>query len=412
MTWAVRLDGAGKRYVKYKDVPLLVSRLRFRARTRREHLWAVRHVDLEVARGETVGVIGRNGSGKSTMLRMLAGVTAPSEGTVSVRGRVAPLLSVGVGFHPELTGRENVYVNGIILGLSRRELDRLFDSIVSFAELERFIDTPVKFYSSGMLVRLGFAAAVAVRPDVLLVDEVLAVGDLGFQAKCFDRMAEIMAEGTSVLVVSHNLNAIRRACSRVLVLQDGSPRFLGDTNEAISVYHDLIGEAADEEGARATDEIEVVSFELLGPDGRPSAHVQAGDEMVFRIDARFLRPVEDPVFGIGIATESGQSVYTETTNRRRTGSFAAGEQGRFEIRLPASLTTGSYLARAWVGWGGEDGVYAQPRPIVFFAGGRPMVRGVADLRASFEVTVLRAESAAGQAPTGAAGEQTGPSSRR
>src|SRR5690242_6134829 len=168
MSSLITLDNVGKRYTKFEDAPMLVSAaLRFRARTKRSQLWAVRNVSLEVAAGECIGVIGRNGSGKSTLLQMVAGVTAPTEGRVAVRGKVAPLISVGVGFHPELTGRENVYVNAAILGLPRRETERRFDAIVDFAEIEDFIDTPVKFYSSGMYVRLGFAVATQVDPDVL-----------------------------------------------------------------------------------------------------------------------------------------------------------------------------------------------------------------------------------------------------
>ncbi|MGH9084268.1 MAG: ABC transporter ATP-binding protein, partial [Acidimicrobiales bacterium] len=211
----IELRGAGKQYTKYEDAPMLLNRiLSYRpGQTRRSKLWAIRGVDLQVEAGETVGVIGRNGSGKSTMLRMLAGVTAPSEGMVAARGRVAPLIAVGVGFHPELTGRENIYVNGTILGLARAEIERKLDDILSFAEIDDFIDTPVKFYSSGMFVRLGFAVAVAARPDILLIDEVLAVGDYAFQAKCYERMDEMRAEGATVLVVSHNLNVVRNLCA-------------------------------------------------------------------------------------------------------------------------------------------------------------------------------------------------------
>src|SRR5438105_3898304 len=180
---------------------LVTAALQFRNRTRRSRLWAVRHVDLDVAPGECVGVIGRNGSGKSTLLQMIAGVTAPTEGSVAVHGRVAPLISVGVGFHPELTGRENVFVNGAILGMSRSTIEQRLDDIVEFSEIAAFIDTPVKFYSSGMAVRLGFSVAIYAHPEVLLVDEVLAVGDLSFQLKSYERMMEIRQSGTTILVV-------------------------------------------------------------------------------------------------------------------------------------------------------------------------------------------------------------------
>ena len=386
MSWAIRLADAGKRYVKYEDVPLLITRLRFRTRSRRGQLWAVRHVNLEAAQGEAIGVIGRNGSGKSTMLRMLAGVTAPTEGSVSVRGRVAPLISVGVGFHHELTGRENVYVSGLILGLSRREVDGLFDSIVDFAELGDFIDTPVKFYSSGMFVRLGFSVAVASRPDVLLVDEVLAVGDMAFQVKCFYRMEQMKEQGTTVVVVSHNLNAIRNTCSRTLVLHDGDPRFLGPTDEAISVYHDLFAhpgagrEAGDGEEAVA----EILSFVLAGESGEPTAHIQAGQDVTFLVDARFVRDAVDPLFAFRITNESGQLAYAENTYGKRLGRFAAGEHLRCEVRMTARLTTGSFTATATIGE--VDRWHVNARPLSFFVTGRSLVTGVADLGASIEMT--------------------------
>ncbi|MGH2728372.1 MAG: ABC transporter ATP-binding protein, partial [Actinomycetota bacterium] len=239
----ISLRGVGKRYVKYHDVPMLITRaLRFRAAYGRTHIWALRNIDLDIARGESVGVIGRNGSGKSTMFRMLAGVTSPTEGRVQVRGRVAPLISVGVGFHPELTGRENVYVNGTILGLEMQEIDRLMDSIVDFAEIGDFLDTPVKYYSSGMFLRLGFSVAVASHPEILLVDEVLAVGDTAFQMRCFRRMEEIVQAGATVLIVSHNLSAIRRLCSRTLLIDKGAQLYMGDTDEAFSRYHEILAE--------------------------------------------------------------------------------------------------------------------------------------------------------------------------
>jgi ABC-type polysaccharide/polyol phosphate transport system ATPase subunit len=381
---SVRLAGVSKRYVKYEDVPLLVTRLRLRAKNKRTHLWALRDIDLDVAPGETVGVIGRNGSGKSTMLRMLAGVTAPTSGVVTVKGRVAPLISVGVGFHAELTGRENVYVNGTILGMSRREIDRRFDDIVDFAEVADFIDTPVKFYSSGMFVRLGFSVAVASSPDILLVDEVLAVGDFAFQQKCFARIAEIQSEGTIVLVVSHNIAAIRRLCSRVLVLHYGEPRFLGGVEEGISLYHELLspqhGSAAD-----AGAHVEVTAARILGPDGKQTAHLTAGDDMLLELDATFRRDVEQATFSVNVRSENGQLVYSESTYQGGRRRFAAGETARFRARLPVRLPTGSYVVRLAVAWGDEVEQRFATSPMPFFVGGRPGAFGVADLGAQFSV---------------------------
>jgi ABC-2 type transport system ATP-binding protein len=382
---SVRLEGVSKRYVKYDDVPLLLSRLKFRAKNKKTLLWALKDVSLDVAAGETVGVIGRNGSGKSTMLRMLAGVTAPTIGTVAVRGRVAPLIAVGVGFHPELTGRENVYVNGSILGLSRREIDARFDDIVAFAEIGDFIDTPVKFYSSGMFVRLGFAVAVAADPEVLLVDEVLAVGDFAFQQKCFDRMAQIQAEGTIVLVVSHNISAIRRLCQRVLVLHDGESRFAGSVEEGISIYHQLLSPqfARGAEGTHAP--VELSGLQMIDGRGVRTAHVRAGDDVTFRIEAQFLRDVEAASFNFNLRSDAGQLVYSESNYRTGRRRFAAGERAVFDARMSLRVTTGSYVARSSVAWGDDPAQRLAGLPLNFFVSGRPGPRGVADLGAALDI---------------------------
>lgn len=381
---SVRLSRVGKRYVKFEDVPLLVTRLRFRAKSKRTHLWALRDVDLDVGPGETFGVIGRNGSGKSTMLRILAGVTAPTTGVVSVTGRVAPLISVGVGFHPELTGRENVYVNGTILGMTRREIDRRFDDIVAFAEVGEFIDTPVKFYSSGMFVRLGFSVAVASSPEVLLVDEVLAVGDFAFQQKCFERIAEIQKQGTIALVVSHNIEAVRRLCSRVLVLHYGDPRFLGAVEDGISLYHELL---TPQQGAEAGSNapVELADVRLMDPQRRPIAQATTGDEVVLGMRATFLRDVDAATFSVAIRSEIGQLVYSVSTYRDGRRRFAAGESAIFEARFPLNVTTGSYMARLAVAWGDTPEERLAAPPISFFVRGRPGTRGVADLGADLTV---------------------------
>jgi ABC-type polysaccharide/polyol phosphate transport system ATPase subunit len=384
VSYVVSLRDAGKRYIKYDDVPLLLTRaLKFRAGNKRTHLWAVRHVDLDVEPGESVGVIGRNGSGKTTMFQMLAGVTGPTEGTVRVRGRVAPLISVGIGFNPELTGRENVYVNGTILGVPRREIDRRFDEIVAFAEIAKFIDTPVKFYSSGMFVRLGFSVAVAADPELLLVDEVLAVGDVAFQLRCYERMEEIRRNGATILVVSHNLNAIRRLCSKVLLLHDGQTRFIGDTDDGISRYHDILGELAAEEGETAP-EVEILDFELVDEDGVPRAHLRTGDPATFRVRARFPRGADDPVFGFRLHKDSGQMIYAENSWTTHRGRVSPGDVVECTIRLRIALPTGTYLAYAPVRTGPqEDAPRARGAPLSFFVSGRPFVEGQADLEATF-----------------------------
>jgi lipopolysaccharide transport system ATP-binding protein len=399
---AISLRGAGKRYVKYEDAPMLISRaMALRARTRRSQLWALRGASFDVADGECVGIVGRNGSGKSTLLQMLAGVTGPTEGSVAVRGRVAPLISVGVGFHQELTGRENVYVNGTILGLPREHIDRRFDEIVEFAEVGPFIDTPVKFYSSGMFVRLGFAVAVTAAPDVLLIDEVLAVGDLGFQIKCFERMMQIKDSGTTIVVVSHNLNAVRRLCSRCLVVHKGSIRFDGPTNEALSVYHDVLGGdpalASDGLDGRSVTVEHAARFgglELLGVDGQLTAHVAGGDHVVFRAGLAFDCPVTEPVINFSIMSESGVQVYA--IQRGMEGShFEAGETASFEVSVRLALTTGSYSATmAMVSSDMRTGLSALPGTLMFYVSNDAShAKGVADLGA--ELSLTRAPSGSG-----------------
>ncbi|MCX7841001.1 MAG: ABC transporter ATP-binding protein, partial [Anaerolineae bacterium] len=199
-------------------------------------IWALRDVSFEVKRGEVIGIIGRNGAGKSTLLKILSRITEPTEGRAIINGRVGSLLEVGTGFHPELTGRENIYLNGAILGMKKAEIDRKFDEIVAFAEVEKFLDTPVKHYSSGMYVRLAFAVAAHLEPEILLVDEVLAVGDAAFQKKCLGKMGDVAREGRTVLFVSHNMAAIQQLCSKAVLLQSGVLRSWGTVRQVIEMY--------------------------------------------------------------------------------------------------------------------------------------------------------------------------------
>jgi ABC-2 type transport system ATP-binding protein len=244
---AIEVAGVGKRYVKYHDQPMLAHALvRLAARSRHDHLWALRGVDLSVGEGECVGVIGRNGSGKSTLLQLLGGITAPTEGTVTVHGRVAPLISVGVGFHPELTGRDNVYLNGSILGMRRREIEDRFDEIVDFAEIGDFLDTPYKHNSSGMKVRLAFSVVSRLREPILLVDEVLAVGDAAFRKKCYARIDSLLQNGQTLFLVSHSAPNLRKFCKRGVYLEGGSLRADGPIDDVINMY-EADTDTADEE---------------------------------------------------------------------------------------------------------------------------------------------------------------------
>jgi len=235
----IRVDDVGKAYRRFEHQPFLLRNMMLWL-TRRappsKDFWPLRHISFEIRRGETVGVVGQNGSGKSTLLRLIAGAAYPTEGRVSVRGRIAPLLALGAGFHPDMTGRECIEINATALGLSRAEIDERFDTIVAFAELHQFIDTPVRYYSSGMLARLGFAVAVHTDPDLLLIDEVLAVGDHAFQVKCIERIEALRNEGVTIFFVSHDATIVRRLCDRVLWLEAGRVARDGSAADVLAAY--------------------------------------------------------------------------------------------------------------------------------------------------------------------------------
>jgi lipopolysaccharide transport system ATP-binding protein len=241
-----------------------LQRLRGEATRTREDFWALKDINFEIKRGEVVGIIGRNGAGKSTLLKILSRITAPTTGRITLKGRVASLLEVGTGFHPELTGRDNIYLNGAILGMSRAEIRQKFDEIVAFAEVERFIDTPVKRYSSGMYVRLAFSVAAHLEPEILIVDEVLAVGDAAFQKKCLGKINQVSREeGRTVLLVSHHLSTVQQLCSRVIVLQNGLLQSAGTTAEGIAAYTKVATQTTETvEGRKLGDELELVHFNL------------------------------------------------------------------------------------------------------------------------------------------------------
>ena len=314
---AIAIEDLGKRYVigraaypstfrdalagKFRRVGSALGRLsRFQAPVSRgsgEEFWALRNISFEVKKGEVVGIIGRNGAGKSTLLKILSRITEPTAGRIKIRGRVASLLEVGTGFHPDLTGRENLFLNGAILGMSRAEIRRKFDEIVAFAEVEKFLDTQVKYYSSGMYVRLAFAVAAHLEPEILIVDEVLAVGDLSFQRKCLGKMRSVSAEeGRTVLFVSHNLPAVGQLCSRAVWLHRGRLRGDGTAREICSEY--LSSDTADQgemlwrEGIanRGVTDFLMLSMHMLNPRGQTAAIFEALDGFAVELRFRVLRP--------------------------------------------------------------------------------------------------------------------------
>jgi lipopolysaccharide transport system ATP-binding protein len=266
-----------------------------------ETFWALKDVSFRVDAGESVGIVGPNGSGKSTMLKILSGVTKQSSGRVTVHGKLGALIEVGAGFHPELTGRENVFLNGSILGMRKADIKRKFDAIVAFAEVEQFIDTPVKHYSSGMYVRLGFAIAAHNSPDILLVDEVLAVGDLGFQRKCFDKMRELKASGTTIVLISHSMPQVESLCGRAILLAKGKLVAEGAPREVASEYvaiADARAAAMSETGIDS--QISITSVRLLDMHGMPTTRIDVGRSLVFEIDYEAHRPTEGVFFSLHI----------------------------------------------------------------------------------------------------------------
>ncbi|HZD74842.1 MAG TPA: ABC transporter ATP-binding protein [Actinomycetota bacterium] len=281
--------GVGKRFLIYHQrATSLKERFLQTRRSKAEEFWALRDIELDIHGGETVGLIGANGSGKSTLLKLLAGILEPTAGTVRVRGRVASLLELGAGFNGELTGRENIYLNASILGLTRREINRNFASIVEFSGLEQFIDNQVKHYSSGQYVRLGFAIAVHVDPDILLVDEVLAVGDEAFQAKCLAKIAEFQERGCTILFVTHALDLVPRLCNRGLVLDHGRVLHDGDAMEAAERLRSLLGTAADQSGGAATasSALRITGLRLVDPAARAAykGEFGVGEPMTVEVD--------------------------------------------------------------------------------------------------------------------------------
>lgn len=284
-------------------------------------LWALKGVSFEVERGETLALVGANGAGKTTILKLLSKVTRPTSGHIKVNGRLSALIELGAGFHPDLTGRENIYLNGSILGLDKKEIDAKFDSIVAFAELERFLDMPVKRYSSGMYVRLGFAVAIHVEPEVLLVDEVLAVGDMAFQRKCLDKIAEIRSQGTTVIFVSHNMRTIESLCKRALWLEKGQIRHIGDTRSVVSAYSDAMTQVINVRGLRqysgagrrGSGEVQFTTVRLLNGDHNETNTFHMGDRLVVEMGYRAQRRVLSPSFDVAVYADNGARVCTATS---------------------------------------------------------------------------------------------------
>lgn len=313
-------------------------------------LWALRDVSFDVAEGEVIGIIGRNGAGKSTLLKILSRITEPTHGRITILGKVASLLEVGTGFHPELTGRENVYLNGTILGMNKVEIDRKFDEIVEFSGVERFLETPVKRYSSGMQVRLAFSVAAHLEPDILIVDEVLAVGDAEFQAKCLGKMESVSKGGhRTVLFVSHNMSAIKRLCQRCVLLDHGQVETIGPSDIVVRQYlsHGATGGRElrwpGEEGP-GSEEITFQSVRVLGADDKTDSTLSTGDELAVEIRYRIRRSLANLRIAMSLFTDDGVEVLA-TSDFHQQGERRTREPGDYTsvCRIPGGLlNTGRY----------------------------------------------------------------------
>lgn len=349
MTAAVAFQGVSKRFVIDRNrsrtfQEVMVNLLR--RRSEREQFWALRDVSFEVPVGKTVGIIGNNGSGKSTTLKIVSGILRPSAGAVEVNGRVSALLELGAGFHPDLTGRENIFLSGTILGMTQAEMRRRFDGIVAFSELERFIDMPVKHYSSGMYMRLAFSVATSVEPDILLVDEVLAVGDSSFQKRCFERIRSFQKAGRTILFVSHDLAAVTETCSTVVWLQGGRVKAVGSPHQTINDYLESTSQplGIEERPPDAEHPVRIEKVRVLGADGTPRVVYRTGEELTIAIGYRASPDAPKVGFGVTIARSDGTYCYATNSQTDIITGIPVEEQGEVRLALrPLTLLPGTFF---------------------------------------------------------------------
>jgi ABC-2 type transport system ATP-binding protein len=355
---AIQVEKVSKRFrLHHEKYTSLKERVIHLNRVPYEEFWALRDVEIEIPEGKTVGLLGANGSGKSTLLKCIAGILQPSSGQIVVRGQLAAMLELGTGFHPELSGRDNIFLNASLLGMPRKEIERRFDDIVAFAELEQFIDNQVKYYSSGMYTRLGFAVAVNVEPDVLLIDEVLAVGDENFQRKCLERVKRFQNEGRTIVVVSHAPDLIRKTCHSGFVLDHGEVAGAGTAGEAIRVFRERLlaaGEAVEPDeveadGSKSSQErqrslrvrIAAIDVEHGGSGARP--YLLPGEPLRVRVGFEAVDPVDEPVIGIAIFDIKGELVFGSNTaaENERVGRLEGSGEVVFAFES-VPLLDGSY----------------------------------------------------------------------
>ncbi len=362
---AVRVVGVSKKFTLHTEKRNSIKERLVRGRARSDgDFWALRDVSFDVPRGSTFGLIGHNGSGKSTMLKLLAGVHRPTSGSIITDGRISALLELGAGFHGELTGRENIFLNGSILGLSKRQIEQSMDKIIDFADIGEFIDAPVKVYSSGMYVRLGFSIAVTVEPEILIVDEIIAVGDEEFQRKCFDYLFELRKRGTTVVLVTHAMGLVESLCDQAAWLEHGKLEAIGDSRDVVREYLDSVNErevAAQPQQAAATSQVpaegeharlgsgecRVVGLEYLNETGSPQPVLMCGDAATFRMRYRATEPLRDVVFGLGFLHETGVTLAGPNSDNGPVPVPVLASEGFVDFHVPRlTLQPGNYEVSA------------------------------------------------------------------
>lgn len=366
----IEIRGVGKRYninhhrggyITLRDVIMIALRspLKFFKKKvkqiagidTKENFWALKEVSANIEKGEVVGIIGPNGSGKSTLLKILTGITPPTEGEIVMHGKVASLLEVGTGFHPELTGRENIFLNGAIIGMSKKEIAKKFDEIVAFSGVEKFIDTPVKYYSSGMYVRLAFSVAAHMEPDILLIDEVLAVGDAEFQKKCLGKMEEVTRQaGRTILFVSHNMAAIKQLCNKCILLETGQVKMSGNTNDVVDFYISQISKLnatplKERRDRRGSQKLKLTDCYLENADGSKTNQVIAGESttIVFEYECKEGANLPNVILAASIANKDDLSLCACHNGMTKTDFGNISGSGSFKCALPkVPLVAGTY----------------------------------------------------------------------
>lgn len=388
---AIVVDGVSERFLLSRERPIgIKERLTRLSRSSTTEFTALRDVSFSVAHGESIAVIGENGSGKSTLLKLLARILPPDEGIVQTNGRVASLLELGAGFHGDLSGRENIYLNAAILGMSRAEVDQRFDEIVEFAGIRHLLDTAVRTYSSGLYVRLGFAIAVTVAPDILLVDEVLAVGDAEFQGRSLQRMQQFREEGKTFVLVSHDLDAVRAMCDRAIVLDAGRIAFDGPVNEAVELYRQQVALsfAPEVERPDVARRVELVETSLFSSDGEVATEIAPQSVLRLRVRLRARQTVDACSVGCLVTRGDGSHLYEVHTawHGLGVGPLQPGDEATVEVRLAAHLLAGRYgIAVSVTDVSGREMWAVRPEAARFAVAPAPGGAGLVDMAASMVV---------------------------